>query len=256
MNLKTVIISLLVLGLRVSEASQFRFANSYQNHMVLQRASSNFEHRAKLWGFAEQNAFISLSLYGKQYSTLAQKVIWAEEPVWKILLDPIYEANGIPITIQVTQATLNSTVSIISLNDVLFGDVWVCSGQSNMEWPVAYDINGETESKVGVDFPKIRIFRTYMASSYPLYDFGLQSIRTNWSLPTIDVLPPFSAVCWFFGKELYKKLNVPIGLIQSAVGGTNIERWVSSETIGSCKAPQTNQENSYKRNNQETFSMQ
>jgi sialate O-acetylesterase len=107
-----------------------------------------------------------------------------------------------------------------------------------MDWPVFADINGANEGNAGVNFKNIRIFKVNIKdSSVEQRDLVDNGIAISWSEPSPSVLPLFSAVCWYFGKELYQRLNVPIGLVQSAVGGTEIERWITSQDLDSCGAP-------------------
>jgi hypothetical protein len=103
-----------------TNGQEFKFAEAYQDHMVLQRAP----YSAKLWGYAENDSFVSLSLFGKQYYTVATEVDWSTSCVWIIVLDPI-DADGEPVTIEVRQQTVDGAVACIRLIDVLFGDVWV-----------------------------------------------------------------------------------------------------------------------------------
>lgn len=99
---------------------------------------------------------------------------------------------------------------MVKLNNILVGEVWICSGQSNMEWPVALLANPE-EVKLKSDFPKIRLFQVkHVAEEKPLTDCS-----GNWSPCGPQSLSGFSAVGYFFGRELHNKLHVPIGLISS-----------------------------------------
>jgi hypothetical protein len=92
--------------------------------MVLQRAPN----KAKLWGYANADASISVNFLGKQYTTIGRKVDWSTSYVWKILLDPV-EADNKPHTIEVVQTMIDGVSSKIQIDDVLFGDVWMCAGQ-------------------------------------------------------------------------------------------------------------------------------
>jgi sialate O-acetylesterase len=115
----------------------------------------------------------------------------------------------------------------ILLNNILIGDIWVCSGQSNMEWPVSRVNHVEMEI-ANADYPEIRLFTVpNKISSKPLLDTD----EAGWLLCTPENIPPFSAVGYFFGRDLYQDLNVPIGLINTTWGGTVAESWTSRETI-------------------------
>ncbi len=190
---------------------RFKFAASYGDHMVLQRAPS----KAKLWGYAEADASISLDLFGVKYLTIARKVDWSSSYVWKIVLMPV-QANNKSATIEILQTMVNGTVSKIRLFDVLFGDVWMCAGQSNMCMELSRTFNGSDEAKKWPHYGNIRLLQIQQkTSNRPLNDFAKQ---TTWWAPSETILTRFSAVCWYFGREVYDKLNVPIGLIENCVG--------------------------------------
>jgi sialate O-acetylesterase len=153
--------------------------------------------------------------------------------VCKKVLDPV-EANNTPSTIEFYQTTLDGVVSKISITDVLFGDVWLCGGQSNMEWNLYNAFNGSNEIKNAANYTDIRIFQVSRSNnSKPLND--IVDIYTRWSIPSKLNLQKFSAVCWFDSKQLYKQLIIPIGLVQSCYGDTNIEKWLSPEPISFCE---------------------
>jgi sialate O-acetylesterase len=101
-------------------AQLFKFANSYADHMVLQRAP----YKAKLWGYGVPGASVSLNLFGVSYLTVVREAEWDSVYIWKILLAPV-EADNKPVSIEISQKTADGTVTKIRLHDVLFGDVWV-----------------------------------------------------------------------------------------------------------------------------------
>ena len=123
------------------------------------------------------------------------------------------------------QITIASDTTII-LNDVLLGEVWICSGQSNMEWKLAQAETGENEI-ASANYPEIRLFQVEKAlSPTPKEDFIGQ-----WEICNPQSVEEFSAVAYFFGKELHNVLNVPIGLIHSSWGGTPSEAWTSASAL-------------------------
>lgn len=106
------------------------------------------------------------------------------------------------------------------MNDILVGEVWLCSGQSNMEWGLGSAETGSQEIPQA-DFPKIRLFKINSSpNSYPV-----SNVNDNWRVCGPDTVSDFTAVGYFFGKHLHKELNVPVGLVQAAWGGTRIEPW-------------------------------
>jgi sialate O-acetylesterase len=116
--------------------------------------------------------------------------------------------------------------NVLTIKNVLVGEVWLCSGQSNMEWPLANTI-GATETLGNANFPEIRMFRVeHHTSAEPLTD-----LEGHWIVTTPDEAAHFSAVGYFFGRELYQHLKVPIGLIDSSWGGTPAEAWTSHEAL-------------------------
>jgi sialate O-acetylesterase len=109
-----------------------RFANTLGSHMVFQRAPQ----RSIVWGFGDPSALTTLTINDKVYTTISQSEIANEkgESIWSVTLDPVSDEG--PFDIHVSQPLTNGTLVTITLNDVLFGDVWLCSGQSNMEMSV------------------------------------------------------------------------------------------------------------------------
>lgn len=187
------------------------------NHMVLQRGMD-----APIWGKAAPGEKISVrgNWQKKEIHTIAGK-----DGSWFAKLS--LPAAGGPYTI-----AIRGTNEIV-LSDVLVGDVWICSGQSNMQMPVG-DFGGVysgvdncQEELNNANFPNIRFFNE--PTSYariPQFD-----CNASWRLCNAKTTKRFSAVGFFFGRELQKKLNVPIGLISAAVGGTPAEAWTSKDGL-------------------------
>ncbi|XP_072024346.1 sialate O-acetylesterase-like isoform X3 [Amphiura filiformis] len=154
--------------------------------------------------------------------------------VWKIMLDP-QPASG-PTSITISCNTTEGASQKIQLKDVLFGDVWVCSGQSNMQFPVKKAYNATAELKASSQYTNVRVMTISRDNTAtPLYD--IRNITLPWSLPSPSSLGGtdyFSAVCWFFGRDLYDAYGVPIGLVESAWGGTRIQVWSPPDVIDKC----------------------
>ena len=113
----------------------------------------------------------------------------------------------------------------IHISDILVGDVWVASGQSNMEFSMTYVMNAENELKKA-DIPEIRLLHVKVATSpYPLDDLP----TAKWDLCTPQSAASFSAVAFFFRKEIHEDQKIPIGIIDSTYGGTSAEAWTSLE---------------------------
>ena len=115
----------------------------------------------------------------------------------------------------------------ITLSDVLIGEVWVCSGQSNMEWTVRNSKNAEEEIRNG-NYPKIRQFLVQKSVSLkPEEDVK----GGDWKVCSSESIADFTAVGYFFARDLFNELKVPIGLINTSWGGTHSETWTSKEAF-------------------------
>ena len=117
----------------------------------------------------------------------------------------------------------------ISLKEILVGDVWLCSGQSNMEYQLGYDDATYAKEMEQVNYPQIRQFKV---PTRPVLDGPKDDLTGgSWKWANPKDIRPFSAVAYFFAKKLYEKYHVPIGIINSSVGGTPIEAWTSEEGL-------------------------
>ncbi|XP_072248955.1 sialate O-acetylesterase isoform X2 [Leuresthes tenuis] len=146
--------------------------------------------------------------------------------IWKVTLNPV-DAGG-PYT--VTAASDNSTVN---LTDVMFGDIWLCGGQSNMYFPTSQIFNASEELSLSPKYPHVRPFMAALRmNETELID--LIEVQLPWSVPTASVVGEFSAVCWLFGRYMYDKLKYPIGLVESCWGGTPVEAWSSLRALRQC----------------------
>ncbi|KAK9395093.1 sialate O-acetylesterase [Crotalus adamanteus] len=220
-----------MLLLAYTAGAKFHFASYYADHMVLQKEPS----RAIIWGFGDPGSKVTLTV--SQNHSIVTKMVQMEEncDTWKIMLDPV--AQGGPYTIEVHQY-IKEEVSNISLKDIYFGDVWICSGQSNMEMTVSQIFNASKEMEDASKYPLVRIFSTALVQSeVELQDLG--GVNLQWSIPTARNLGHgdfsyFSAVCWLFGQYLFEKLKYPIGLIDTSWGGTPIEAWSSKKALNEC----------------------
>lgn len=197
------------------------FASYYGDHMVLQKSPQ----RAVLWGYGPEGEQVTVYL---TTSTVLQKV--SSPPVtkgiWRVTLEPV-DAGG-PYSIYAV-----SESSISSLKDVLFGDIWLCGGQSNMLFTTSQIFNATEEKALSSKYPHVRPFMTALnMSKTELID--LIQVEIPWSVPNASVLADFSAVCWLFGRYMYDKLKYPIGLVESSWGGTAVETWSSSRALKQC----------------------
>jgi sialate O-acetylesterase len=212
-----------------------RFANYIQDHMVLQRAPQ----RAIVWGYGDSNTLTTLTINEKVYTTISQVEPnnAQNESIWSVTLDPVSDEG--PFDIHVSQPLANGTLVTITLHDILFGDVWVCSGQSNMQLTVSLIYNATEEIANAGNYPKIRVFSVArVPSSVPIEE--LLAISLNWSEASPKSIggPDWnymSAVCWLYGRMIHQALDGrPIGLIATSWGGTFIELWMSPKALEEC----------------------
>ncbi len=210
-----------------------RFANYITDHMVLQRAPQ----KAVVWGYGDTSKLTTLRINDKIYTTISrpEPANQLGESIWSVTLDPV-EDEG-PFDIHVSQPLANGTLVTITIHDVLFGDVWICSGQSNMEMTIGGIFNGSIEIANAGNYPKIRVFTAALVpSASPVEE--LLGIAENWSVASpSSVSGPgyFSAVCWLYGRQIHQALNGrPIGLIATSWGGTPIELWMPPPALHEC----------------------
>ena len=201
----------------------------FGNNMVLQQKTE-----ASIWGIAAKNATVKVttSWNSKSYSART-----GSDGKWKLKIST--PSAGGPYEVSISDGTT------LKLNNVMIGEVWVCSGQSNMEMPMKgfqnQPVEGSNEAIATSSNPSIRLFTVKKASSLqPLDDFS-----GSWKNCEPENVSEFSATAYYFGLMLYKALNVPIGLINTSWGGTRIEPWMSEEGIKKfdfVKLPEKNQQ--------------
>lgn len=179
--------------------------------MVLQQRSE-----ARLWGWSDpgEKILVTTSWNGRTDSVVA-----SGNAVWEIKV-PTPAAGG-PYTI-----TLKGRNKIV-LEDILIGEVWVCSGQSNMEWSSDNNLKQIIDEIPNSSNASIRLFYLPKTTSATPQD----DCEGKWKVSSPDALPGFSAIAYFFGKKLQQQLKVPIGLISTSWGGTPAEAWTPAETV-------------------------
>ncbi len=174
------------------------------SHMVLQRDSA-----CPVWGWADQGEDVTVEFAGQKQTAKPDA-----EGKWMVKLKPMKaNANGETMTIKGKNE--------IKLEDVVVGEVWLCSGQSNMEWVVASSMNPKDEIAAAND-SRIRHIKV---NNPPAKKPEAKLISNGWQPASPQTVGAFSAVGYFFGRELVKELDVPIGLLGANWGGTRIEPW-------------------------------
>jgi len=183
----------------------------FTSDMVLQR-----DIAAPIWGWAKPGDKISISVDGKP----AAQAIAGADGRWMTKVGPF--AAGGPHTVVVEGGGRKE-----SLANVLFGDVWLCTGQSNMNWPVRLAQNAEEEVKACTNAN----IRSFTVNFYSALTPELLPPPARWEPCTPEFARNFTAVGYFFARELQAKVGVPIGLIHSSAGATAAEAWVSGEAL-------------------------
>jgi sialate O-acetylesterase len=196
--------------------AEVRLPKILSSHMVLQR-----DRPIHFWGWADPDEKVAVNLDGQSAESTADKL-----GKWSLYL-PSHTAGG-PFRVDVKGA------NALSIEDVMIGDVWFASGQSNMEMPLkgfpgnASIKNSEAEIQ-SANQPKIRLLRIRKNTSpYPLSDY-----QDTWTTCTPQTAADFSAVAYFFGRAISEKENVTVGLIDSTWGGTPAEAWTSFQGLTS-----------------------
>ena len=180
------------------------------DNMVLQRGKAT-----TMWGWSEPGEEIMVSV---SWHSMAWEITADNTGKWTFKMNPPRTAGPHEITF--------SGKNTIKLKNILVGEVWVCSGQSNMQWSVNVAANPQEEI-ASADYPNIRLFSV----ERKVADKPQTDCVGSWSQCSPETVPGFSAVAYFFGRELYKELNVPIGLIHTSWGGTSAEAWTSSGVL-------------------------
>ena len=176
----------------------------FSDHMVLQHGVP-----LPVWGWADAGEKVAVSIAGQSKEATA-----GGDGSWSLRLDPI-EAGGPYEMLVRGQNTLK-------ISDVLVGEVWLCSGQSNMAMTVRGVENADAEI-AAAQFPRIRMLTVQRASAVE----PQRQIEGTWQVASPETAAAFSATAYFFGRELHEALGVPVGLVNSSWGGTAVEAWTN-----------------------------
>jgi len=212
---KHLIYPAMLLSLCASVFADVRLPNVFSDNMVLQR-----DKAIKVWGWASPGEKVRVLLSGKAAETTA-----GADGEWKVEL-PAMGAGG-PHTLTVTGK------NTVKISNILVGEVWVCSGQSNMEFELKWARNAQQEIK-NADYPRIRMLLVPRTpAGLPLND-----VKARWFVcsPANPAVANFSAVAYFFGRDIHKALNVPVGMIAASQGATQIEVWTAPEGLADVPA--------------------
>lgn len=214
-NKKLIVLLILIWGFQLTYAVDLKLPSIVDSHMVLQQKSS-----ASIWGWAKAGSIVTVK---SGWLTNASQTTVNSDGTWKIKLTTP-EAGG-PFEISIKSDTT------IILKDILIGEVWICSGQSNMEMPV---VGGPSQPVIGSnDYiahgnnKNIRLFTVeQILSPKPL-----NNCNGEWNVSSPSTVANFSAVAYFYGQYLQEILGVPVGLISTSWGGTPAQSWTDGITL-------------------------
>lgn len=188
----------------------------FSDHIVLQQQDS-----VPVWGWGEAGSTVcAVGSWAPQDTASA---VVDDAGRWSLKLKTV--AYGGPHTLQIFQAGLAAEGT--TLSDVMLGEVWLCSGQSNMEWTPQNGIVDQSAEIGSANYPDIRFFSLPKRGSQSLQD----DCEAEWECCSPDVMQRRSAVAYFFGRHLHKNLEMPIGLIVSAWGGSSAEVWQPESSL-------------------------
>ena len=192
-----------------SVSAEVKLARLFSDHVVLQR-----QKPIPVWGWANPNESVTVAL-GNQNKTATADA----SGKWTVIFAPL-EASNQPLELKATAKSGNAAAK-----DILIGEVWLCSGQSNMEFTVK-QANDYANEKKDANYPQIRQF--YVEHNVEIAP--QKDLKTGeWKASSEDSVGDFTAVGFFFARDIYKKLKIPIGLIHSSWGGSQIEGWISKD---------------------------
>jgi sialate O-acetylesterase len=209
-NLQFLILSLLTIP---ALHAQLKLPAIIGDHMVLQQKQSDL-----IWGWDSPGTKITVIFAGQNYPATA-----GSEGKWTVKLNP-QAANATPQTITIEGSSRQE------IHDVLIGEVWMCSGQSNMGFTLAQDWNGDLES-AATDLPGLRLIEAPLVGTQELQKDLKPEEKSHWRLATPATAIHFSAIGFLYGRYLHQILHVPVGLINNAWGGSSAEAWVRRSTL-------------------------
>jgi len=214
-NLQSVICVFFILCNVAQAETELRLPHIFGDHMVIQR-----DKPVHVWGWAGGNSKVTVSFAGQEKSATA-----VADGKWRVTMDAM-KANAVG-----QKLTIKAGESTLTLADVLIGDVWVCGGQSNMEMRLRNSRDADVEIPCA-RYPQIRFIRVKPEGlPTPQRDFPKEDGAGTWETCNPETVGDCFGVAYFFGQRLHRRLNVPIGLINAAWGGTMAQHWVTRETL-------------------------
>jgi len=205
--------------LALPAAAELKLPAIFSDHMVLQR-----DVAVPVWGWSSPGDTVTVTFAGQSKTVKAAKA-----GTWRVTLDPL-KVSTRPQALAVQSEIGNGKLEI---TDVLVGEVWLCSGQSNMAWTVSRATNAKAEV-AAAKLPLIRHIKVARAGGRgkKAPKGAAKDIKGAWAVCSPQTAGGFSATAFFFGREIHRELKVPVGLINSSVGGTPIEQWTGPDKAG------------------------
>ena len=200
------------------KSNRLSLPDLFSDGMVMQRDTT-----VSIWGNSKPNHVVKIvSSWGDKVTTISDF-----NGNWKTLLKTVHAVGPFSLIISTKEEKLK-------INDVLMGEVWLAAGQSNMEMNFDYCCNTTDSAEyeiLNANYPNIRMFN--VKKQYSLTPS--KEVNGYWSKAIGDSIIDFSAVGYFFAKKLHKKMNIPIGIINSSWGGSDAESWISREKLVTIK---------------------
>jgi sialate O-acetylesterase len=191
-----------------NSSADLKLPAMFTDHAVLQR-----DMRVPVWGWAEPGEKVTVAIAGQTHKATAD-----DKGKWRVTLDPLKVGKPLSLVVEGKNR--------VELKDILVGEVWLCSGQSNMEFALSRANDGDLEV-AAANHPNIRLVRVKgPGSQKPVEDF-----KGQWDVCSPASAAGFSAVGYFFGREINEQLDVPVGLVDDSWGGSSCEAWISRERM-------------------------
>lgn len=203
----------LFLACAASVQAETKLASIFGPNMVLQR-----DMKIPIWGTAKAGTNITVEFNGKKATTKADA-----NGKWKVYLPPMKSDGKSHVLSVISQEPGSDAAGASDYDGIMLGEVWLGSGQSNMEWPMTRTQDPQ-KNIAAAKYPNIRLFHVKRAKQ----NMPVAECEGKWEACTPDSVKNFSGVLYYFGKNLHEELDCPIGLIESAWGGTRIEPWTVS----------------------------
>jgi sialate O-acetylesterase len=207
--MKRTFIFIWFLGLTMVLQAQIQLPHFFSDHMVLQR-----EMPIPIWGTAPALSKVTVKFNQQKISTTTDV-----NGKWMVNLNA--ESAGGPYTLKISGSNK------IIIKDVLVGDVWLCTGQSNMEWTVEQSNDYEIEKPIAANSKIRHIKFEHQTDFKPLNDI----VKTTWQVNSPETVGKFSGIGYYFAQSLFEDQQIPIGLINASWGGTNVETWISKTSF-------------------------